>query len=898
MELITNEFGSISGELILPRGGITGQYELELYESGDDKSFDATNYLSVEEYKRPKFEANFDPITKSYQLNDTILVSGKAISFAGSNITGAQVSYRVKRQVRYPQWYYRYGYGNSGSEAQEITFGETETDDKGIFNIDFKALPDLSVDKGGLPIFNYEVTADITDINGETQTASTVINLGYHTLLLKLGVATTLDKQDKKQQITLTSENLNNEFVPASGSIEIFKLKAPNSVLRPRTWDAPDYAGFTEAEFRNTFPHDAYQGEDDYRNWEPGERVFSKTFDTETSKEITLGNIKKWESGRYIVIAKTTDSFGQEVEERAYTSLFHNKDAVPSDNQLLTVRRNKNKFNIGEDAIITFASAAPITVSVSIEKDNQMISTKELSLNNSTEAISVPVKETDLGGFVVHYSYAAYNSFSSGSMTISVPYPSHELEVITETFRDRLQPGTPETWSFQVKGPKGEQVSAELLASMYDASLDQFNSHNWDFTPYPEPVYHSNHKYHANHSFGTQRFYLQSSQNYWGGYRQLDYDRFNWFGFTINNGNWVYNQYLSSLRRQVRASYSAETKEGVVNGTIYDENGSPIPGVNIIVKGTSRGTNTDFDGNFSIEINKGEVLQISYLGYITENITIGKKNIYSIYLNLDEPQLEEVVVTALGIKREKKALGYAVSSVEADDLSESEELNEDVIRALPASNSGIEKSRAEDFGKVAIRKNLQETAFFFPQLRTDAKGTVSFNFTTPEALTKWKLQLLSHTKTAESSVTTLEAVTQKELMVLPNVPRFLREGDQITISSKIANLSKKTLSGEAILKLSDAITGKEVDAELSNTQNVQSFSVSEAGNTQVSWTLQIPEGMQSVQYTILAKAGDFSDGEQSALPVLSNRMLVTETLSMWVRSNESRTFTLDKLKNN
>ena len=181
---------------------------------------------------------------------------------------------------------------------------------------------------------------------------------------------------------------------------------------------------------------------------------------------------------------------------------------------------------------------------------------------------------------------------------------------------------------------------------------------------------------------------------------------------------------------------------------------------------------------------------------------------------------------------------------------------------------------------------------------------MTFSFTSPEALTKWKLQLLAHTKDLNSSVKTLETVTQKELMVIPNAPRFLREGDNIVISTKIANLSDTALSGQAELQLVDAVTGKDITELLLKpfdklrVTTQQDFTVNAKGNTQVSWELIIPNNVQAVQYKVIAKAGDFSDGEQNALPVLSNRMLVTETLPMWVRSNETRTFVLDKLKTN
>ena len=173
----------------------------------------------------------------------------------------------------------------------------------------------------------------------------------------------------------------------------------------------------------------------------------------------------------------------------------------------------------------------------------------------------------------------------------------------------------------------------------------------------------------------------------------------------------------------------------------------------------------------------------------------------------------------------------------------------------------------------------------------------------PEALTKWKLQLLAHTKEGTSASKTLTTITQKDLMVLPNPPRFLREGDEIVFSSKISNLTANALNGVAQLILTDAISGKDISKEILQTatstslSNQKNFLIDAKGNTSVSWSLKIPENLQAIQYKIVAKAGEFSDGEQNVLPVLSNRMLVTETLPMWVRSNETKTFTLDKLKN-
>jgi uncharacterized protein YfaS (alpha-2-macroglobulin family) len=400
------------------------------------------------------------------------------------------------------------------------------------------------------------------------------------------------------------------------------------------------------------------------------------------------------------------------------------------------------------------------------------------------------------------------------------PYPKTDLEIETTTFRDKLQPGQDETWSFKIKGPKGEKVSAELLASMYDSSLDEFRGHQWSFNPINRPTYYGRINKNFRHSFGNTNFRLFNNFNTSTSYPHQGYDRLNWFGFYFGN-----NRYLN--------------------------------------RGAMKSKNVLYETAMVMD---------------------------------DSVEMEEMAVASAPATK-GGMLGLLNISDENNQTTEDSD-----------GKYSTEKEKPLDSDNIQIRKNLNETAFFFPQLQTDAEGNISFNFKAPEALTKWKLQLLAHTKTLESGVTQLETVTQKELMVIPNAPRFLREGDHIIISTKIANLTEKELSGVARLELSDPVTGRTLltliegeegsNSTLTSELTDKKFTVDANGNTQASWNLRIPEGLQAVQYKIMALTEDFSDGEQNALPVLSNRMLVTETLPMWVRSNQSKKFTLDKLKNN
>ncbi|MGE5943127.1 MAG: alpha-2-macroglobulin family protein, partial [Flavobacteriales bacterium] len=802
----TNEFGSFAGEFILPNSGLNGQYYIEI-SSVYISSIRENHYFSVEEYKRPKFETKFNPVAETYKVNDSVTVKGTALAYAGSNITDAKVVYRVHRKVEYPRWYF-WSRPWFNSEPQEITHGESITNDKGEFEITFKAIPDQSVHKTSLPIFNYEITADVTDLNGETRSATTIVNVGYHALVATMTIADKLDKNEKGQKINIDTKNLNGEFVPATGLIKIYKLKAPKSVLRTRPWAAPDYQDFSEEAFKNLFPHDAYKDEHDSNNWKKGDLVFEKPFDTKTSKELELGNLKKWESGQYIITLESKDKFDQLVKDEIKTTLYSDDDKTVADNQLFSVTTNKSTYKVGETALLTFASAAEdLKVTVSIEKDDKIVQTQIISLNNNKQKISIPINAEDVGGFVINYCLAAFNSFQSGAVGIMVPYPKTDLDIETTTFRDKLQPGTNETWSFKIKGPQGDKVSAELLASMYDASLDQFKPHTWDFNPIGKPSYYSYNRDNAYQSFGTKNFRVYNKP-FSNSINPQQYDQLNWFGFYFVNNIRVMN-----------------------TSAIYGSKAANVQALNGMVSGV-------------------QVERESF--------------------SLDEADMEPALIRGKSSN----------------------------VLPPPAPNipKGIEENPNLD--TVQIRKNLQETAFFFPQLQTDKDGNVSFSFTTPEALTQWKLQLLAHTKTLESATKTLTTVTQKELMVIPNTPRFLRQGDQISISTKISNLTDKPLSGQAVLVLADAITGKDITNALVTSSAVEMFSVEQKGNTQVSWNLTIQDDIDAVQYKIIAKSDALSDGEQNALPVLSNRLLVTETLPMWIRSNETRTFSLDKLKTN
>lgn len=813
-DFTTNEYGSFSGEFILPNSGLTGNYTLEA--NSKSLALSTSTSISVEEYKRPKFETSFDPVTDTFKVNDSITVTGKAMAYAGSPITDAKVNYTVQRVVSFPGWYY-WSRPYFNSTPQQIARGETATNGSGQYAITFKAIPDSGMKKENLPVFNYELTADVTDINGETRSTTTLVRVGYHALTANILVPEDIAVDEKNINITVNTENLNGESVPSKGILKIYKLVPPLEVLRSRPWETPDYQGWIYSEFKELFPYDAYKNEQQPEQWDKGPLVWEASFNTGQSKELLIKHLNNWDEGKYVIELDTKDKFGQLVQEKKIITLYNEQAKTISDNQLFEIRTDKNAYETGDEVKITLLSAAKnVWVTLFVEKDTKIVDTRVLQLNNDTKSITVPITAEDLGGFALNYSYSFYNGYISGSVPIAVPYPVSDLQIETVTFRDKLLPAQEESWTFKIKGPKGDQVAAEILASMYDASLDAFKDHTWYFSPLYRGNYYSNIRSSAYRSYGTLAFRTYQFQTNGYSYTPQYYDSFNWFGLQFGYGPIT-----------VRGMRSKEGNVGVLNEMV------------------------------------------------------------------DEAESEETVM---------QSVAQPMTDMEGD--------------LDPPALAKENEQKDITPGSIQIRKNLKETAFFYPQLRTDAVGNVSFEFTAPEALTRWKLQLLAHTKTLQSKVHSLDLVTQKELMVIPNVPRFLREGDEITISTKITNLTEKSLTGEAILELADALTGKNISKKLliipppngggaaggggktRSDKGGQSFKVDSLGNTQVSWTLKIPTDLQAVQYTVSAKAGDFSDGEQNVLPVLTNRILVTETLSMWVRSKQTKTFVMEKLKDN
>src|SRR5690606_36184208 len=217
---------------------------------------------------------------------------------------------------------------------------------------------------------------------------------------------------------------------------------------------------------------------------------------------------------------------------------------------------------------------------------------------------------------------------------------------------------------------------------------------------------------------------------------------------------------------------------------------------------------------------------------------------------------------------------------------------------VDSTSDNINTNEENDFEKISIRQNQNESAFFYPNLLTDKDGNITFEFTSPEALTKWKMMFLAHTKDARAATLEKEVITQKEFSVTPNYPRFLREGDELNLQSKLSSLVNQKLNGTAQLQILDAFTNEDISGKFNLNEMQKAFSLAENGNAVVNWKVKVPNDVSSIILKIVAKAGNFSDGEQKAIAVLPNRMLVTDAVPIFVKEGQTKTFTLENLAKN
>lgn len=776
----TNDFGSFSGVFTAPRDRLPGQMSLEA------EAPQGRTYFSVEEYKRPKFEVELRAPTEPARLDAPVKVAGVATAYTGAAIGGARVVWRVERSVQMPAWCW---WWHPASKA--IAHGKAVTAPDGSFTVEFPATPDRAVPARTEPTFVYSIHADVTDTTGETRSTDRTVQVGYAALKATVTVD---DWQtvDRPVALKIATTSLDGEPRPAKGTLTIHALKQPATIARGSLRPA--------SRWRSSGGIEPPANPADPETWELGEPVAVRPFevDSKGAGEVTAS----LPVGAYRAMLVTADQAGRAVTARCNLQVVdpaatHLAIKVPHRFALAKTAVKPGEtftafWGTGYDAGRAF---------VEIECNGRTLQRGWTAGGRTQASIAQAVDEEMRGGFSVRVTFVRENRAYTVSRVVQVPWTNKALGVRWESFRSKLQPGAPETWTAVISGPNAQRAAAEMVAALYDASLDQFLPHEWPGVsdllrvepPTRPPVF----------------------QNAPMSFRPVA----NWRQPTLRDASWGYR----SFAPEVAASFGREHLVELMAFSVAD---------------TPQGM-----------------------------------------------AAAPVGLAGTRVKSELRDVGSAIAMAPPMLAMPEPDQPETTEAASPAPK----------LAQVVARRNLNETAFFFPHLLADDKGEVRITFTAPEALTRWKFLGFAHDRELRSGVLTGTAVTAKDLMVEPNPPRFLREGDTVEFTVKVSNQSDQRQTGTVRLTFADAGSLQPADAALANVATDQPFELGPKESRSHSWRITVPDGQGFLTYKAVAASATISDGEEGALPVLSRRVLITESLLLQIRGAGKREFEFTKL---
>ncbi len=750
----TDEYGTASVDFELPKEGLTGQYSISVNGT-------ATEYVRVEEYKRPTFEITFPKVNERYTWGDTVVVKANAKTYAGVPVQGAKVEYKVTR--RNQMWWW-------GARSADVLVKSdtTVTREDGTFEVEIPLEASQSESKADMNdfmriarFFNFDVSAVVTDISGESHAGEMSLPLGTKPTAFSVDMPKRIEADSLK---TVTFNYCNASGMPIASNL---KYRIDGGEWKVAEANAP----VAIKEYAASFASSSAQ------IWKSGVHQLEAICGTDTlQQKFTLFSIK--------------DTHPMEPTTEWY---YQTSKTFPRDGKPVYVQVGSSE----NGAHIVY----------SIIAGNRLLEKGAWELGDSIVTLPFTYREEYASGVVINYCFVKNGECYTRKISIARPMPEKKLNITWKTFRDRLTPGQKEKWTLHITTPDGKPAKAQLMSVLYDKSLDQLAEHTWKmslgFSQWlPDCYWKSNLKYYKLGLSGTYptKYYDE---------KELEVDKF-------DDKYFSFNAYMQA----VELSKLERSSGGTVEAVLIDKHS--------LVK--------------------------------------------------DELVREEAKVM--------RARGNLM--VRAGAAAPSANKAFDVVEEMPQFAGGSGSDAEQFLDKVQVRENLNETAFFYPALESDNQGNVAINFTLPESVTTWKFMGLAHDKEMRNGCLVDETVAQKTVMVQPNMPRFLREGDKSSIVVKLFNTSVKKVSGNARMQILDPETNKMV------WQKTQNYQIDAEGSATISFDVQgLKEGVYINK--VVAAGNGYSDGEQHYLLVLSNRELVVNTLPITLHQPGEQSFNLNKL---
>lgn len=732
-EVKTGEFGSFATQFPLPASVLGGVFRLTAEtlpsnnEVSESRQWTAIASFRVESYKRPTFEVALEQPQGGYGLGDSLLIHGKAMTYSGVPVQGATVSYAI-HLTTYRGWFL------VGKEEKAV--GTVVPNGEGAFSVPVSLLADEEADDDEWLNYNYRVQVTVTSPTGETQTAEQSLAMGRRSLLLTTNLPQVVCKE-ASVPVTFEVQNLSREPWSGEGAYRLYRL--------------------TDAGHLPTDAAPALQG----------------VFHSNTPTPID------WEalpSGSYRLEMEVTDEKGRRLTAQSHCTLFSSTDARLPKPAALWLYATQDRFDEQTPAVCYLGtSETDAHILMRLVRGATIVEERSLTLSNELRRFELPYRKDYGEGLVLTAVLVKRSEVYRGEAQLLKKQPETKLQLKWKTFRDRLKPGAHETWTLSVLTPQGTPAKAEVMAWMYDASLDAFARHRVNWMP---------------------RFH-----------RSVNYYR------------WAHTDYPSSW---LAVDWKRTVKEV-----------KPMDEFNTLWGEDSWKSGWPFYG-FGFGAHTGGL---------------------------------RMATASMPMTR--------VMNVESDEVAyKHSEAPVEILKAGSDEDAAPESTVAVD---ASLRTNFAETAFFHPHLRTNEAGEVEVDFVVPHSLTTWNLRSLAHTQQMNVGMLESTAVARKDFTIVPNLPRFLRQGDSCVVAASLANLSGERQEGTARLVL----TNPEDERVLVSLE--QPFSINTQETKSLHFAFKVPTLCELTVCTLVAKSKHFSDGEQRLLPVLSRSVSLTEAVPLSVQ---------------
>ncbi|GAB3920601.1 alpha-2-macroglobulin family protein [Mucilaginibacter myungsuensis] len=813
--VVTNEFGTFYGSFVIPTN-INGNI---IFSTDQNNERD----IRVEEYKRPTFEVELDPITKTYRPADSIRITGTVRAFAGHGISQARVAINVGWQLKAKTFSLDQKLKNILFDQRAFQLNDTVvTDGRGRFTYKFMAERGNGFDQGDVS-YIYNVIASATDGNNETRkgTASVVAADNNVTLLPERRQRNVYFKGDTTIFKILLAD-LSGMPVKGKLNATIYALQKPPERPKEKFWyyDHADTFLIDSLPYQKNFPGYTYRSQNRtlVQRIDRAVGTAAAVADTLHSAELDLSVLDRLGSGKYRLVVKGETLAG---DTATYTTdvIWYNGPTVPTDLYWIAAIPSKDPVANYQRYYVGNVKKSYVLIEVYDGPVLRSAEWRHLPAGKQ-QVIDIPTSYQGRG-LSVQFMMMYDNRVDYVYFPAHKPLPE-KLDIRFTTFRNKLQPGEKEQWKFQLRAKDNKIVPAQMVATLYDSALDGLRQ-SWDRNSWLVKNAEAERlpQYFAwersgdnNHTTGS---YLSTfTQPFYGFSR--DHERFKMFSYNYHDNR---PAAITPKTIKVNGKEVALPAYALREGYIEDSN----------------------------DIFNDPALQDSY--------TMHETAVYNNYVTRRE------LSTPPGERFKTDALTYST--------------NEVTLRYINP------------------RINFNETAFFYPELRTNKDGQISINFTMPQSLTQWRFKAFAHTRDLATVYVEQNIVTQKQLSVSAGMPRFFRSGDTITVAARVANLTSAKLKGRVQMQFFNGLNDQPIGIFADPKASEHPFELESQSNRSLNFKLIIPDGLDALTYRISAESGDFTDAEENTLPVLSKQVLVTTSLPMMVRPGERKSFTMDAL---